>query len=223
LEAVIKIGGSLSEDPKTLQQLCNSISSLVNQYRFLVVPGGGKFADTVRQLDAELNLPAQLSHDMAILSMDQYGLLLSNLVPNSQCCETLDYAQKTADSGKVPIFLPSTLLFRLKPFVPSWDVTSDSIAAYVALKIKAKKLILATDVDGIYTDDPKRESNAQLLKEISPIKLKCLKMRTSVDKFLPIFLIEHPLDCYVINGKLPNRISALLANKNALCTHIITK
>jgi aspartokinase-like uncharacterized kinase len=48
-----------------------------------VVPGGGEFADVVRCLDERFSLTCGVSHRMAILGMDQYGLLLSDLMPNS--------------------------------------------------------------------------------------------------------------------------------------------
>jgi 5-(aminomethyl)-3-furanmethanol phosphate kinase len=187
------------------------------------LPGGGKFADAVRKLDSELNLPAQVSHDMAILAMDQYGLSLSHKIPKSRCVESIADAQKLMNSGKTPIFLPSKLLFEEKPFMPSWDITSDSIAAYIAVKMDSKKLILVTDVDGICTLDPKVESSAKLLTQISIKDLLKLNNRTSVDKFLPRFLIKHPLECYVVNGKKPKRIIDILADKKSVCTHIILK
>ena len=64
--------------------------------------------------------------------MDQYGLLLSDLTPESVTVSKLLEAKRVLDSGQLPIFLPSDLFFKEDPLENSWDVTSDSIAVYIA-------------------------------------------------------------------------------------------
>ena len=221
MDAVIKVGGSLAENPKTLKALGEELCRVAKTYSVVVVPGGGKFADAVRELDSKFVLPASLSHRLAILAMDQYGMFLSHVFPDCCCsCDSLEVAQRLAEEGKVPIFLPSKLLSQEDPFEPSWDVTSDSIAAYIAVKVNAAKAIFVTDVDGIFTKDPKKHADAKLLRNVSACELLSRGERTSVDKFLPKFLIENQLDCYVVNGKYPKRIAAVLSDQQTVCTQI---
>lgn len=221
MDAVIKIGGSLSADPAALKALGKALSEIALKRRFVVVPGGGKFADAVRELDAKFDLPALVSHRMAILAMDQYGLLLSHIIPNSQVCRSVKEVFAVSGAGGVPVFLPAAWLLERDPFTPSWEVTSDSIAAYIATQIEASKVVFATDVDGIFDQDPKRNPNAKLLNVVSARELFNFGRRTSVDTFLPRFLLEHPLDCYVVNGKFLDRVQAVLADDPAVCTHIV--
>ena len=47
MEAVLKVGGSLAEEPFSLRRLCQELSELAKVHRIAIVPGGGKFADTV--------------------------------------------------------------------------------------------------------------------------------------------------------------------------------
>ncbi len=220
MDAVIKVGGSLAEPPETLKALGEELSSLAKSYRIAVVPGGGKFADAVRELDSKFSLPAAVSHRMAILAMDQYGLLLSQAIPQSLVSDSLSAVKQLSDLGKIPIFLPSKFLKQNDPFEPSWNVTSDSIAAFVAAKLSASKAIFATDVDGIYARDPKKYAKEQLLSKLSVDELSSMESRTSVDKYLPIFLKKHPIDCYVVNGKHPERIRKILLAQETVCTRI---
>ncbi|MCW4045651.1 MAG: delta 1-pyrroline-5-carboxylate synthetase [Candidatus Bathyarchaeota archaeon] len=220
MDAVIKIGGSLAENPATLKTLCHKLNGIAKEHCIAVVPGGGKFADTVREFDNNYSLPADTAHKMAILAMDQFGLLLSQLVPNSVATCSLTEASQLSKNKATPIFLPSRLFFTEKPLHASWDVTSDSIAAYVASRLKADKLVLVTDVDGIFTSDPKTHSDAKLLPKLSPSELLAFAQRTSVDKFLPKFLSTKRLNCYVVNGTYPERVSAILAGNSAVCTLI---
>lgn len=221
MDAVIKVGGSLAEDPKVLRALCGKLSQLAKKYAIAVVPGGGRFADVVRDFDQHFSLPRDVSHRMAILGMDQFGLLLSAVTPGSSVTRKLDDLAKFSATGKVPIFLPSHLMFKEDPLENSWDVTSDSIAAYVAKRLGAAKLILVTDVDGIFIEDPKENAEAEVMQEISAQKLLKLGRRTSVDRFLPKLLLEASLDCYVVNGKYPMRVSHIMEGQRTICTRII--
>jgi len=58
--------------------------------------------------------------------------------------------------------------------VPAYDIkqgcsilSGDQIAPYLAEKLKAKKIIMASDVGGVFTADPKKDKNAKQIKEIN--------------------------------------------------------
>lgn len=218
MDAVIKVGGSLSEKPEALKALCAELSRIAKEHSVVVVPGGGKFADAVREYDKKFRLPPLVAHRLAIVAMDQYGIVLSQLIPDSCMCNTLENAQSFSKMGKVTIFLPSRLMFQDDAIETSWDATSDSIAAHIAGKLNAKKVILVTNVDGIFTKDPKKHADAKLMPEVSVPDLMRRGRRTSVDKFLPKVLSKNPVDCYVVNGKHPERIKAVLSGEPTVCT-----
>jgi len=219
MEAVLKVGGSLADDPASLASLCQELSVLAKAHGILIVPGGGEFADTVREFDKTYSLSNMVAHKMAILAMDQYGFFLSDITPNSYVSHSLEEISNSV-KGTLPIFLPSKLMFREEPLEHSWDVTSDTIAAYIAGLLHAEKLILVTDVDGIFSEDPKKNVDAKLIEELSAKKLLGWNKRTSVDKTLPKILLKANLDCYVVNGGYPERIKMILENKKTVCTHV---
>jgi aspartokinase-like uncharacterized kinase len=223
MDAVIKIGGSLAEEPERLRALCTKLSEFAKKYAIVVVPGGGRFADVVRDFDQRFTLSSEVSHRMAILGMDQFGLLLSQIIPDSCATYLLNDAKQLSEIRVVPVFLPSRLMFREDPLENSWDVTSDSIAAYVAGRLHVAKVVLITDVDGIFTEDPKKHSDATLIEKLSAEELLKFNQRTSVDRYLPKLLLESQVDCYVVNGKHPERIEAVLAGQQAACTLIAAR
>ena len=221
MEAVVKVGGSLEESPASLRVLCQELSKLSKRHRILIVPGGGRFADRVRESDKEFSLSPTIAHKMAILGMDQLGLLLSDVIPNSQVTYSLKEAKKFSEKGLLPILLPSRLMFRNGRLQHSWDVTSDSIAAHIALKVHVEKLILATDVDGVFSNNPKEDLKAKLIEKLPVLELLSWNKRTSVDKFLPKILSKTRLKCYIVNGQHPKRIKDILENRETICTRII--
>ena len=203
---VIKLGGSLTKDKKILANLCGEIEKLNEKFNLLVVPGGGEFSDLVRIYDKKFNLPPGISHRMAVLAMEQVGFLISGFFNNNK-------------NNKVKIFIPSKFLFELpeSELEHSWDVTSDSISAYIAGKLNAEKLILLKDVDGLYDSNPKKNKNAKLIKKINLNEIKNFP-DSCVDEKFPEFL-KTP--CQIINGKFPGRISAALENKDFVGTEIV--
>jgi hypothetical protein len=223
VDAVIKVGGSLAEDPEKLRALCRKLGELAKKCALIVVPGGGGFADVVRDFDKRFALSRNVSHKMAILAMDQFGLLLSDIMPNSRVFHRLQNAKKLSEAMGAPIFLPSRLMFEEDQLENSWDVTSDSIAAYVANLVHAEKLVLVTDVDGVFTSDPKKHSGAMLIERLTAERLLKLNRRTSVDRYLPKLLLDAHVDCYIVNGEFPERVEEVLAGLRTTCTFVAAK
>jgi 5-(aminomethyl)-3-furanmethanol phosphate kinase len=217
---LVKVGGSLTAYPEKLKTLCIQLSEFSKKHSLIVVPGGCEFADVTRRLDKKFSLSCSVSHRMAILGMDQYGLLLSDLTPQSVTVTKLLETKRVLDSGRLPIFLPSDLFFKEDPLENSWDLTSDSIATYIASRLQASKVLLVTDVDGIYTDNPKTTPEAELIKRVSASQLMDMNKRTSVDRALPTLLLKASIDCFVVNGLYPERIAAILDGCETVCTII---
>ncbi|MFZ2410657.1 MAG: amino acid kinase [Candidatus Methanoperedens sp.] len=185
---VVKLGGSLIHRAK---ELVNEIIEYANKSgeRILIVPGGSIFADTVRKV----NTSQEAGHWMAVLAMEQYGYFLGNGT-DAKLVDSLSF-----DEG-VSILLPYNLLKKKDELPHTWDVTSDTIAAWAALQLKAR-YIKATDVDGVYI-------NGMLKKELKASQL--IGKETCVDAELPHFLMRHKMNCEIINGNCPGRLTSAL-------------
>jgi len=124
---------------------------------------------------------------------------------------SFDEIEKVHNLNKTPLLLTYELLKKEDPLKHSWEVTSDSIACWIANKLNAKLLIL-TNVDGIYRGNIS-SNNKKLIKNIKAKDLLFFK-ETCIDKCLPKLLIKYHLDCFVINGKYPARVMAHLNSNN---------
>lgn len=220
MDVVVKVGGSLLAQPYALRVLCRALDRASKTWKMALVPGGGPFADEVRLQDKRLGLSAEASHRMAILAMDQYGLLLCDLLDKAAPATTLRMAINFAGRKRLPVILPSRFLSTLSSLRASWDVTSDSIAAYLAARLRAQRLILITDVDGLFTKDPKTYPDAKLIPSISLEELSRFSTRTCVDKALPSQLRRYRLDTWIINGLQSERFDSLIREETAVATRI---
>ena len=202
---VIKVGGSLFPDYAV--KLCKN---LVGK-NVIVICGGGILANLLREYDKKIGFSNTITHKSAILCMDILGLLLADKVADAEAVYSFNLAQKVLDAGKLPILIPSKFMENQNSLEHSWRVTSDSISLYIAHQLKAK-LLIATDVDGIYTHQPS-QYGAEFIKHIESKKLLDFG-ETSVDEVLGELLIRYKLNCYVINGKYPERVISIIDANN---------
>ncbi len=137
---VIKVGGSLLGSPELERWL--EIFVKFSDGHIIIVPGGGVFADAVRESQKVSKISDACAHRLAVLAMDQFGLLLANMNPGLAIARTALEIDERTWQHRAIIWLPSTMVLADDSIPKSWDVTSDSIAAWLAEKLDAKNLIL---------------------------------------------------------------------------------
>jgi aspartokinase-like uncharacterized kinase len=165
---VVKVGGSLftlPSLPATLRTWLNGQPSAVN----VLIAGGGRLADVIREMDQRFCLGEDVSHWLCIDVLSVSAQLLATLLPGSRSATTLAdlQAQLASGSSESPIvFCPRNFMREDEPTVGgselphNWNVTTDSIAARLARAIDADELVLlksadppaAADTDSGYVD-----------------------------------------------------------------------
>src|SRR5271170_5164554 len=104
---VLKIGGSLAAGA-SLPGWLATLSA--GRGHTVVVPGGGAFADAVRSEQQRLRFSDRAANRMALLAMEQYALVLADLVPDLVPCRALDEMRETLAKDGVPVWLPSDMV-----------------------------------------------------------------------------------------------------------------
>ena len=136
---VVKLGGSHALSP-LLGRWLGAIGRAAGQV--VVVPGGGPFADAVRDAQPVMGFDDDAAHDMALMAMAQYGRALTALADGFVYADTLDAVRDAMARGDVPVWSPWPML-RAHPDIPrSWDVTSDSLAVWLARVLDARRVVL---------------------------------------------------------------------------------
>jgi aspartokinase-like uncharacterized kinase len=137
---IIKLGGSLFHSP-LLQDWLNKLTQLSKHEPIIIVPGGGPFADQIRQAQQHHQFDDQHAHHMALLAMSQYGLLLLGLCQDAQ---PFYYPEERINNNcpALSIWLPDKRLLKEEKLSQNWDVTSDSIALWLAQELNPNKLTL---------------------------------------------------------------------------------
>jgi aspartokinase-like uncharacterized kinase len=148
--SLIKVGGSLLDWPDLPTRLTRFVEErrrIEPGVRPVLLVGGGAFVDTVRRLDRLHHLGDAVAHRLAIQAMDlAAGILLFSL-PGALVVDGIGVLDEEQSPGEMPVILTGPILYELEdmqasPLPASWDVTSDTIAAYIAGQLKARSLVL---------------------------------------------------------------------------------
>ncbi len=189
---VVKVGGSLAPHIIEIMPVLRA-----SPRTLLIVPGGGRFADAIRQVAVN----DDAAHWMAVAAMEQYGwMLASNGLPTT---DHLAAPQTTS------VLLPYLVMRKSDPLPHSWNVTSDTIAAWVAKALDTDLLVLKS-VDGIMVHGVLKESLT------GPVE------SDSVDSCFIPFVIKNKIPTHVLNGTHINRVERFLSGEPVLGTRIGT-
>ena len=144
---VAKVGGSLYDLPDLGPRLRGWLASRP-QRRVLLLPGGGSFADVVRNLDAIHGVGEEASHWLALQAMSLGGSFLARLLPEAALLPRIP----EPSDGSGPFLLDAMPFFRQDEqqesrFPHRWQVTSDSLAVRVAIRAAASELVLLKSVE----------------------------------------------------------------------------
>jgi aspartokinase-like uncharacterized kinase len=142
IDTVVKLGGGVLAHIELFDAALAAIGVAAPARPLLIVPGGGPFANAVRDADRRIGISDAAAHWMAVLAMDQYAHLIAARLPRAMLIARPIEIPAALDAGRVPVLAPSQWLREADPLPHSWAVTSDSIAAWVAGRVGAHRLVL---------------------------------------------------------------------------------
>jgi aspartokinase-like uncharacterized kinase len=136
---VLKVGGSLLESGR----LARVLSIVAKRTRPVVlVPGGGKFADEVRRSQAEHGFDDAAAHRLALFAMHQMANVIATRSPHFVPASSREEIGAVGASGLIPVWLPAAMAGEDQSIPKTWDMTSDSLAAWLAAWIGAPDVAL---------------------------------------------------------------------------------
>lgn len=141
---VVKLGGSLASSPELKSWL--EVIAQNGAGHTVIVPGGGPFADAVREAQQHQPFDDAAAHRMALLAMEQYGVMLAALQPELMTANSVEGMEALLSANKVAVWMPSAMALACTDLPCTWELTSDSLAAWLAAEIGAEMLVLVKSV-----------------------------------------------------------------------------
>ena len=141
---VVKVGGSLAETGRLkpiLKLIANSKRPVV------VVPGGGQFADKVRDLQNAIRFDDAAAHRLAMLGMHQMAEVYFTLEERLAPADSLDGIARVLATGLIPVWLPLQMCQDDREIPANWSISSDGLAARLAERMGGADLYLLKSID----------------------------------------------------------------------------
>jgi 5-(aminomethyl)-3-furanmethanol phosphate kinase len=204
---VIKVGGSCAAS-LDLRRWTGVVASCAG--RVVVVPGGGAFADAVRHAQPMMGFDEAAAHHMALLAMEQFGRALASFDARLAPVESIAGLWHGLRDKKVPVWLPTRMTLRAADVPASWDVTSDSLSAWLAGRLGARRLVLMKQVDLKQMDLPCDLSDG-------------LAARGIVDPAFPKFLAASGVPALVLGPAEHMAVAAALCDDPQIGTPILVR
>lgn len=155
--AIVKLGGSLvnsGELPKWLDVIATAGAGKV-----VLVPGGGPWADEVREAQKREGFDDGVAHRKALRAMEQYGNVLAGMRANLALADDIAAIDEVLRDGQVAVWMPFEMVIADASIPQTWDVTSDSLSAWLARELGAALLVL---VKSVAVSDPQMRAGEMM-------------------------------------------------------------
>ena len=250
---VIKIGSSILVDEKGkpkkiwLQEFSKDIKNLIKKNKQVVIVSSGAIAMGCEYLKIK-KTGLKVDKSQAVASIGQIELMAFykkifdiNRIKISQILLTLDDTEQRRRSINARRTIDNLLSMNIVPIVNENDTTAtteikygdnDRLAARVAQIISADCLILLSDVDGLYTNNPKKNKETKLIKIVKEIDKNIKKYSSKTENSYGTGGMKTKIEaakicqlsgCYmaIANGNRKNPIKKILESKK--CTWFLPR
>ena len=250
---VIKVGSSILIDKKGkpkkpwLKEFVQDINLLIEKKKQVVIVSSGAIALGCEYLGIQKK-GLKIDKSQAVASIGQIELMdfykkafEKSGIKISQILLTLDDTEQRRRSINAKRTIDNLLAMKIVPIVNENDTTAtteikygdnDRLAARVAQIISADCLILLSDVDGLYTDNPKKNKKTKLIKTVKEIDENIKKYANKSENFYGSGGMKTKIEaakicqlagCYMViaNGNYINPIKKIIQNQK--CTWFIPK
>ena len=250
---VIKVGSSILIDKKGkpkktwLEGFVQDIKFLIKKKKQVVIVSSGAIALGCEYLGIQKK-GLKIDKSQAVASIGQIELMdfykktfEKSKIKISQILLTLDDTERRRRSINAKRTIDNLLTMKIVPIVNENDTTAtteikygdnDRLASRVAQIISADCLILLSDVDGLYTDNPKKNKKTKLIKIVKEIDESIKKYANKTENFYGSGGMKTKIEaakicqlagCYmaIANGNYPNPIKKVF--KNQKCTWFLPK
>ena len=250
---LIKLGGSVITDKsqykkfdrEQAERLCREIAE--SGVPVIIVHGAGSFGHVLAKkysiqngyTDPEqVQAAAQVHHDAMELGMLMTQTLMDNGIPAASVSpgtcfvmedgrivpDNLEPIEALAKMGIMPVTFGDVVMDRTRGF---GIVSGDQMMELMAEMFRPERVVFVSDIDGLYTANPKTDPDAELIPAFDAGTLEQVSSVSDVDDVTGgvrnkmesmLRMCGDGRDCVLINGTVPGRLLSLLRGEDVTCT-----
>ena len=250
---LIKLGGSVITDKSQFKKfdreqasrLCGEIAESGKD--IIVVHGAGSFGHVLAKKysiqnglvdEGQIPAAAQVHHDAMELGLLMTQTLIDSGIPAASVApgscfvmdngrivpDNLEAIRALQDMGIMPVTFGDVVMDRSKGF---GIVSGDQMMEVMADLYKPERVVFVSDIDGLYTANPKTDPDAELIPEFDAGTLDRISSESDVDDVTGgvrnkmkamLRMCDGDRDCVLVNGTVPGRLLSLLKGEKVTCT-----
>ena len=223
---VIKIGGhgAIDYGREVMLPLCEEIGNLSKKNQLLVVTGGGGRVRHIMDIGMDLRMPTGVLAELAAKISEQNAIMVAILLSK--------YGGTRIHTGDL-LELPMLLKLGILPVThgtPPYGLyehpaknemipphRTDTGAFLIAEVLGANSCIIGKNVDGQYTEDPRKNPDAELIKDITAKELIKMNLEDMVLEPMVVQLLENAVQIHevrIINCHIKGNIEKAIKGEN---------
>lgn len=226
MKITICVGGSVFAPQKIgheiFEQFADILKLLKKQnHEIYVVTGGGNTARAYIETAKKLGAPEGNLDHLGIMATRMNARLLISALGEDALPDpprNFETAVRSSLKNKIPVMGGTTT-----------GHTTDAVAAELAEDSDSDLLIFFTDVDGVYTSDPKKDVKAEKIKEMSTKGLSKLMskmdfepgMKAVIDPFAAEIIQKNRIKTLVLSRKEIENLPAIIEGASHSGTEIV--
>ena len=223
---VIKIGGhgAIDYGRRVMHPLCEEIGELSKKHQILVVTGGGGRVRHIMDIGMDLGMPTGVLAELSAKISEQNAIMVAILLSK--------YSGTRIHTGDL-LDLPMLLKLGMLPVMhgtPPYGLyehpsrgdkipphRTDTGAFLIAEVLGARRCIIGKNVDGLYLEDPRKNPDAELIRDITASELLRLDLEDLVLERMVVDLLNEAVNIHevrIINCHKRGMIEKAINGKN---------
>ena len=246
MRVVVKLGTSTLTyangcvNIRRIESLCKIISDLMNAGHEMILVSSGAIGMGVGKLRLGAR-PKDIAGKQACAAVGQCELMYTYDKLFAEYNHTVAQLLLTAPDlacddrrGKFEATMMRLLELGVLPIINENDTVAteeiefgdnDTLAAKIAVSVKADLLVLLSDIDGLYSADPHKDKNASLISEVREITDDILALAGDAGSALgtggmqtklraAMITTEAGCDMVITNGEYPERLYDVISGES---------
>ncbi len=221
---VINAGGSIFIREEPDEKLMREFAALLERFdnhKFYIVIGGGRLARQVISHGKRFGADESYLDDMGIDATRLNARILISALGKECCPKPPTGFDEAMDAGRIYEYV---VMGGTHP-----GHTTDAVAAMLAERVGAERLVIATNVDGVYTDDPRTNPDAMKLASVTASELVKITMRgeagagsnSVVDPLASKIIKRSRMPTFVVDGRDMEALESALRGMSGRGTVIV--
>lgn len=218
-DVFLKVGGSILDRDDLTAELVHHLATLSDEQRILILPGGGQVVKRIKANQRRHGSDFYGCWVPAVLNLDVNAGIIASYSKSVAVASSAEEIAGCFETGKVVVFAAAGAVFNSLHLTPDFQATTDSMGLYFARAFGARRYVIVSDVDGIYSGSPNSGDWGEIIERLTLEELEHLPS-SKLDPSFPEYFRRYAVPTVIVNGKHPNRVSAAIRGDRTISTEI---